>query len=75
MEGQADEAVKAPPASRKATMDDLFADAGGESESKTSKLLNGKLNKGGNKGGGGNHVVIEDFAKQGEFGAKKFIKP
>ncbi|MDA9098829.1 hypothetical protein N9L76_07855 [bacterium] len=57
---------------RKVTMNDLFSEPdGGEAESASDKLKSKKL------GGmnGKQQVHIQKAAVQGEFGAKKFIKP
>lgn len=59
-------------AGRKVTMNDLFAEP--EDAERTTSAIDEKLKKldGMNTK---SRVVIEKNAKQGEFGAKKFIKP
>jgi hypothetical protein len=61
--------------SRKVTMNDLFADPtdddGGSSSSKAATLNNKFAHGTPTK----SQVTIQKTATQGEFGAKKFIKP
>jgi len=60
--------------SRPVTMNDLFADPEGceSSDDKTAKLASKAA---GFERKGGSRVHIAKAAVQGEFGAKKFIKP
>ena len=60
--------------SRPVTMNDLFAEPEGEESSGPSGKIGEKLRRldGMNTK---SKITIEKTAKQGEFGAKKFIKP
>jgi len=62
-------------AGRKATMDDLFAEPEDADSNKPANAVTEKMKKLDSMNARSRRVVIEKTATQGEFGAKKFIKP